>query len=82
MHNTNCNWKSVKQFGHAFSTHGAGAKTTKSLMDRARSTGKNQGQWLDNEKAAEFLCSKGVIKEVMTFDLPAGMGQVITPTVR
>jgi RHS repeat-associated protein len=80
VHNSNCNWKSVKQFGHTFSTHGAGAKNTKSLVDRARSTGNNQGQWLDNQKAAEFLYSKGEITEVTTLDLPAGMGQVITPT--
>jgi hypothetical protein len=80
VHNTNCNWKSVKQFGHTFLTHVAGAKNTKSLTDRARSTGNNQGQWLDNQKAADFLFSKGKIKEKTTFDLPAGMGQVITPT--
>jgi len=50
------------------------------LTDRARSTGDNQGQWLDNQKAADFLNSKGEITEVTTLDLPAGMGQVITPT--
>ncbi|WP_340393559.1 RHS repeat-associated core domain-containing protein [Paenibacillus sp. FSL E2-0190] len=73
------NWKSSKQFGHAFLTHGAGAKNTRSLVDRARSTKNNQGQWLDNQKAADFITSKGPITEVRTFDLPAGMGQVITP---
>jgi len=80
VHNTECNWKSVKQFGHTFSTHGAGAKNTKSLTDRARSTGNNQGQWLNNEKASEFIYSKGNLTEATTFDLPAGMGQVITPS--
>ncbi|WP_345784181.1 hypothetical protein [Paenibacillus lacisoli] len=81
VHNTGaCNWKSVKQFGHTFSTHGAGAKNTKSLIDRARSTGNNQGQWLDNQKAADFIASKGTLTEATTFDLPSGMGQVITPT--
>ncbi|WP_276570661.1 polymorphic toxin-type HINT domain-containing protein, partial [Paenibacillus alvei] len=80
VHNTECNWKSVKQFGHTFSTHGAGAKNTKSLTDRARSTGNNQGQWLNNEKASEFIYSKGNLTEATTFDLPSGMGQVITPS--
>ncbi|THF72490.1 polymorphic toxin-type HINT domain-containing protein, partial [Cohnella fermenti] len=81
VHNTGaCNWKSVKQFGHTFSTHGEGTKNTKSLIDRARSTGNNQGQWLDNQKAADFIASKGTLTEATTFDLPAGMGQVITPT--
>ncbi|MEK4852826.1 RHS repeat-associated core domain-containing protein [Paenibacillus sp. FSL H7-0756] len=75
----NSNWKSSKQFGHAFLTHGAGAKNTRSLIDRARSTEKNQGQWLDNQKAADFINSKGPITEATTFNLPAGMGQVITP---
>lgn len=80
--NKGTNWKSVKQFGHTFSTHGAGAKNTKSLTDRARSTGNNQGQWLDNQKAAEFINSKGKIKEATTFDLPPGMGQkvIIVPS--
>nr|WP_246354274.1 RHS repeat-associated core domain-containing protein [Paenibacillus phytohabitans] len=73
------NWKSSKQFGHSFLTHGAGAKNTRSLIDRARSTKNNQGQWLDNQKAADFITSKGPITEATTFDLPAGMGQVITP---
>ncbi len=30
------NWKSQKQFGHTFSDHGAGAKRTEALKDRAR----------------------------------------------
>ena len=74
------NWKSVKKFGHTFNTHGSGAKNTKSLMDRARSTGNNQGQWLDNQKAAEFLEALGNIKEPTTVSIPEGIGQVITPT--
>lgn len=33
------------------------------LTTTARSTGNNQGQWLDNQKAAEYLDSLGNIKE-------------------
>ncbi|EFM12544.1 hypothetical protein PaecuDRAFT_0055 [Paenibacillus curdlanolyticus YK9] len=56
VHNTGaCNWKCVKQLGHTFSTHGEGAQNTKSLTDRARSTGSNKGQWLDNQEAADFI---------------------------
>jgi len=74
------NWKSVKEFGHTFNTHGAGTKNTKSLTDRALGTGTNQGQWLDNQKSAEYLKSLGDIKEPTTVSIPEGMGQVITPT--
>lgn len=76
------NWsaKSTKTFGHAFKTHGAGAKNTRSLMDRARSTGNDQGQWLDNDAAAEFL--RGVHVDgagPRSVNLPAGLGQVVMP---
>ncbi|MEV1329876.1 polymorphic toxin-type HINT domain-containing protein [Micromonospora costi] len=82
VHNTCVNWspKSRPTFGHTFSQHGAGAKNTKSLMDRARSTGQEQGQWLDNDAASDFLRGahlpdagpRGVV-------LPEGLGQVIMP---
>ncbi|MEO3777467.1 RHS repeat-associated core domain-containing protein [Micromonospora sp. B11E3] len=82
VHNTCVNWspKSRPTFGHTFSQHGAGAKNTKSLMDRARSTGQAQGQWLDNDAAAAFLRGahlsdagpRGVV-------IPEGLGQVIMP---
>ncbi|WP_328319724.1 Hint domain-containing protein [Streptomyces sp. NBC_00388] len=84
VHNSNdcVNWavSSVKTWGHTFKTHGAGAKNTKSLTDRARSTGKQQGQWLDNGAAADFL--KGI--HVQGFGpravrIPDGLGQVIMP---
>lgn len=76
--NPTTNWKSVKEFGHTFKTHGSGAKNTKSLTDRARSTGNNQGQWIDNTKAAEYLKSLGDIKGTTTVTIPEGLGQVIT----
>ncbi|MEU7057481.1 RHS repeat-associated core domain-containing protein [Streptomyces sp. NPDC046197] len=76
----NWNTRSRPTFGHTFSEHGAGAKNTKSLTDRARSTGNQQGQWLDNDKALEFLKThhdpNGGVREV---ELPPGMGQVIMP---
>ncbi|MBK6686015.1 MAG: putative Ig domain-containing protein [Deltaproteobacteria bacterium] len=74
----NWSWKSTKTFGHTFKTHGAGAKNAKSLLDRARTAGQspNQGQWLDNEAAAEFL--KGVVVDgPATVRIPEGLGQVI-----
>ena len=76
----NWSWKSVKTFGHTFNEHGAGAKNLKSLTDRARSTGNAQGQWLDNEAAAEFL-SKLYVPDAGPFGvkLPEGLGQVIMP---
>ncbi|MFE5940320.1 polymorphic toxin-type HINT domain-containing protein [Streptomyces sp. NPDC056470] len=83
VHNSNCpNWaaNSVKTWGHTFKTHGAGAKKTKALTDRARSTGNQQGQWLDNDAAAEFL--KGVHVEgagPRSVRIPDGLGQVIMP---
>ncbi|MFI1331226.1 hypothetical protein ACH4U7_14005 [Streptomyces sp. NPDC020845] len=79
----NCvNWSatSVKTFGHTFKTHGAGAKNTKSLTDRARSTGNQQGQWLDNDAAAEFL-KKAHLEGAgpRSVRIPNGLGQVILP---
>ncbi|WP_128429493.1 hypothetical protein [Streptomyces cyaneus] len=76
------NWsaKSVKTFGHSFKTHGAGAKNTKKLTDRARSTGNQQGQWLDNDAAAQFLRSAHVPGSgPRTVPIPEGLGQVIMP---
>lgn len=83
VHNNGCiNWasNSVKTWGHTFTTHGAGAKNTKALTDRARSTGNQQGQWLDNDAAAEFL--KGLHVEgagPRSVRIPDGLGQVIMP---
>nr|WP_234340660.1 RHS repeat-associated core domain-containing protein [Streptomyces sp. NRRL F-5630] len=84
VHNSNgcVNWasNSVKTWGHTFKTHGAGAKNTKALTDRARSTGNQQGQWLDNDAAADFL--KGLHVEgagPRSVQIPEGMGQVIMP---
>jgi len=73
------NAKSVKQFGHTFKTHGAGNKNTNKLKGRAAGTGQSQGQFLDNDKAAEFLAGHKGITEPTTVDLPSGLGQVISP---
>ncbi len=79
----NCtNWasNSVKTWGHTFKTHGAGAKRTKALTDRARNTGTQQGQWLDNDAAAAFL--RGLHVEgagPRSVRIPDGLGQVIMP---
>ncbi|SMO52761.1 RHS repeat protein [Melghirimyces algeriensis] len=73
-------WKSVKKFGHTFSRHGAGKKNFNSLKGRAASSQKDQGQWLDNQKAVDFIDSLGEIKEVTKVEIPEGLGHVITPT--
>jgi len=72
------NWKSVKQFGHTFSEHGAGAKNASRLLDRARGTGNPQGQWLNNEAAAEVL-NASKVDGPATIRIPQGLGQVIKP---
>jgi hypothetical protein len=41
------------RFGHAFTTHGDDA--TKFLMNRAKGSGMAQGQFLNNQKAAQFI---------------------------
>lgn len=48
-------WRSKKAFGHTFTLHGAGMKNMRNLRGRAASTQRPQGQWLDNEAAADFL---------------------------
>ena len=42
-----------KTFGHTFSTHGD--SMTNFLVNRARGSGMAQGQFLDNQKAAQFI---------------------------
>jgi RHS repeat-associated protein len=73
-------WRSVKVFGHTFLTHGQGAKVARSLIGRAASTGKSQGQWLSNEAAASFLQQfDGQLAGPTGVYLPAGLGQIIRP---
>jgi hypothetical protein len=76
----NWNWNSVRTFGHTFNEHGAGPRNLRSLTDRARSTGNPQGQWLNNEAAAEFL-SQVYVPGSGPFGvkLPEGLGQVVMP---
>jgi hypothetical protein len=74
----NWSWKSTKTFGHTFKTHGAGAKNFQRLLDRTRTPGQSptQGQWLDNQKAADFL--RGIkVDGPATVQIPRGLGQVI-----
>jgi len=64
------NWKSVPQFGHTFLRHGKGKKNTNKLTGRAANTGETQGQWLDNQRVAEFLGSFiGTLTEVTDVDI-------------
>ncbi|MDK2125926.1 RHS repeat domain-containing protein [Parachitinimonas caeni] len=72
------NWKSKPKFGHTFLEHGEGSKNTARLIDRARGTGNNQGQWLDNQRAAEFL--NGIkVSDPTRVRIPEGLGQIIKP---
>jgi RHS repeat-associated protein len=71
-------WKSRKYFGHTFTTHGAGKKNARNLLGRARGTGKAQGQWLDNQKAADYLSSMKLDKPTIV-PIPKGLGHVIKP---
>jgi hypothetical protein len=91
------NWssKSTPTFGHSFSRHGAGKKMTDKLIGRAATEGKQQGQWVDDDVAADLLRKAhddGVWSEVphppkkaqtqqdaVTIDIPEGTGQVILP---
>jgi len=69
-------WKSKPKYGHTFERHGAGTKNTRNLVGRAATEGKPQGQWTDNQKAADYLDS-------FKFDgnawirIPPGLGQVV-----
>jgi RHS repeat-associated protein len=76
------NWspKSTKTFGHTFNTHGAGRKNTTKLTGRAASTGKSQGQWLNNDAVAEILKDYAEkISGPTTIPIPDGIGQIIKP---
>jgi predicted secreted Zn-dependent protease len=82
---TNWSYKSKPTFGHTFETHGAGPKNFKRLQGRAGGTGQAQGQWLDNEEAAQFLAAQrpylddvppGGYRDV---PIPPGLGQIIPP---
>lgn len=73
------NWRSTKLFGHTFLEHGA-QRPSRELIDRARGTGNPQGQWVDNDKAAEFLAGwRGKLQGPSSTWLPAGLGRVFRP---
>jgi hypothetical protein len=74
------NPKSTPTYGHTFAEHGAGAKRTAGLLGEARGTGKPQGQWLNNQRAADFLAQqRPTITQPTTVSIPSGLGQVIRP---
>lgn len=75
------NPKSVKTFQHTFLKHGEGAKVTRSLTDTARSTGKPQGQWLNNQAAADLMAGQKAagLDGPVSVPIPEGLGQVIMP---
>ena len=90
VHNAGCfgldkvkNWasKTGTTFGHSFTRHGK--KAYQSLIGRLE-TGKPQGYWLNDAAGSQHLESlKEAIAglkpgEAKTFDLPAGVGEVLT----
>jgi hypothetical protein len=76
----NWEWKSKPTFGHTFNRHGAGKKKTQRLRGRAATESQPQGQWLNNEEAAEFLRSiYPDISEATIVNIPEGLGQIIMP---
>lgn len=70
---------SKNEFGHTFEEHGA--QKTNNLKGRAASTGQNQGQWLHNENASNFLKNVSPPENgaAVTIEIPEGLGRVITP---
>ncbi|GGZ48964.1 hypothetical protein GCM10008088_07870 [Mesonia mobilis] len=85
LKNINWSWKSKPTFGHTFTRHGQGSKITQKLQDRAKAPNQSsrQGQWLDNNAAAEWIKSKveggefEIGKAYDFDDLPDGVGQII-----
>lgn len=72
------NWRSGREFHHTFNTHGQGARNARNLLGRANSTNTPQGQWLNNQEAANFLSTLNLAGPAST-RIPDGLGQVIMP---
>ncbi|MFJ2418255.1 PrsW family intramembrane metalloprotease [Streptomyces brevispora] len=77
------NWKpaSTKTFGHSFKTHGR-KRTLQQMADRARGKGTPQGQWLDDNAAADLLRREhrpGLTgtEDSYIVQIPKGMGRVV-----
>jgi hypothetical protein len=77
------NWgdpTSKPTYGHTFEGHGQGSKVTTALTGEAGGTGQAQGQWLDNQAAADFLnTQRQGLTTGTDVDIPPGLGQVIMP---
>ncbi len=71
---------SGKSWGHTFTTHGS-KRPVSQLLDRARSTGTPQGQWLDNELAAQTIWKSRSSNPSgpQTVPIPPNTGQVHLP---
>ncbi|WP_328539134.1 RHS repeat-associated core domain-containing protein [Streptomyces sp. NBC_00344] len=75
------NWKpnSVKTYGHTFSDHGA-RNSIQKMADRAKNKGvENNGQWHDNESAANILREnyRPEAKKAYLIEIPKGAGRVV-----
>jgi RHS repeat-associated protein len=75
------NPKSTPTWGHTFSQHGAGNANTRDLTGRAGGTGQSQGQWTNNQEAANFLAGQrpGLQPGENVVPIPPGLGQVVRP---
>lgn len=77
----NTNWKSVPTYGHTFLRHGQGSRLTRNLAGEAMGSGVPQGQWLNNQAAAEIIAGHHpYLTGPATVPIPTGVGQVILPT--
>jgi len=75
-------WRQKNFWGHTFSDHGHGPKRTRGLTGRAGGTGRQQGQWLDNDAAAQYIFEQAQSMDISTVTdvpIPEGLGQVILP---
>ena len=70
--------KAQKIFGHTFTRHGQGSKNFSRLQGRAAGTGTPQGQWLNDQQAANFLSNLNLSGPAHV-RIPNGLGRVILP---
>ena len=76
------NWRSKPNWGHTFNRHGAGSKKTNKLVGRAASENEPQGQWLNNDAAAEHIFEQAQSLDLTGptyISIPDGLGQVVMP---
>jgi RHS repeat-associated protein len=77
----NTNPDSVPTWGHTFLRHGEGNKKFLDLVGRAGGVGGPQGQWLNNEMAADILAAyRPYVEGASVIPIPPGVGRVVLPS--